>query len=314
MPLASYFSGLDAFLQSQIQLIPAGSDWLKPSTWSRNALTGRLSPLQYVTGLSQCFGFSWNEEIVLCEGGGAKQTRSVGDERREGQGVGERVGGGEGGGGDSNNSINSLHHQQQQQQQQQKQQQQQEHQSDTQNVLPPSSSSSSPVATTRIRCLRQSVTDSTLCEARNFRLVPARVTVSLGGEEIEDVLGREESVEFPEYDAGAWSGTCKLNMQFPPLPDDVQQKQKAKAAEKQGGAKEEVLTAGKEQRSIDMHAKEKEQGEKYEEEEEEEVMWHNQAPQYFAPSIGLRDDVYTAGVLRSYRRVASQRGLDCQER
>ena len=49
-----------------------------------------------------------------------------------------------------------------------------------------------------------------VCIGEHISLHPDQISVAKGSENIEDVLGRPESVEFPKYNAGALQGSCNL--------------------------------------------------------------------------------------------------------
>jgi hypothetical protein len=62
------------------------------------------------------------------------------------------------------------------------------------------------------QCYRNPTVGSMLCGAENMRIDINKIRVSHGGESIDSVKGREESDEFPKYEAGAFTVQCQRNM------------------------------------------------------------------------------------------------------
>ncbi|KAJ4875485.1 hypothetical protein Rs2_40503 [Raphanus sativus] len=54
------------------------------------------------------------------------------------------------------------------------------------------------------RCFYSETLQSSVCEGRNLRMVPDRIVMSRGGEKLEDVMGRNEEVELPEFHEAAF--------------------------------------------------------------------------------------------------------------
>ncbi|CAN8252916.1 unnamed protein product [Cochlearia groenlandica] len=54
------------------------------------------------------------------------------------------------------------------------------------------------------RCFYSETLRSSICEARNLRMVPDRIAMSRGGEKLEEVMGRKEEDELPEFNDGAF--------------------------------------------------------------------------------------------------------------
>ncbi|KAF2615560.1 hypothetical protein F2Q70_00007960 [Brassica cretica] len=52
------------------------------------------------------------------------------------------------------------------------------------------------------RCFYSETLESSICEGRNLRMVPDRIAMSKGGEKLEEVMGRNEEVELPEFREG----------------------------------------------------------------------------------------------------------------
>ncbi|KFK27136.1 hypothetical protein AALP_AA8G339600 [Arabis alpina] len=54
------------------------------------------------------------------------------------------------------------------------------------------------------RCFYSETLRSSVCEGKNLRMVPDRIVMSKGGERIEEVMGRKEEEELPEFREGAF--------------------------------------------------------------------------------------------------------------
>ncbi|XP_010482996.1 PREDICTED: beta-(1,2)-xylosyltransferase [Camelina sativa] len=54
------------------------------------------------------------------------------------------------------------------------------------------------------RCFYSETLQSSICEGRNLRMVPDRIVMSRGGERLEEVMGRREEEELPEFRDGAF--------------------------------------------------------------------------------------------------------------
>ncbi|ESQ42903.1 hypothetical protein EUTSA_v10013238mg [Eutrema salsugineum] len=54
------------------------------------------------------------------------------------------------------------------------------------------------------RCFYSETLHSSICEGRNLRMVPDRIVMSKGGEKLEEVMGRKEEEELPEFREGAF--------------------------------------------------------------------------------------------------------------
>uniref|UniRef100_A0A1J3IPL9 Beta-(1,2)-xylosyltransferase n=1 Tax=Noccaea caerulescens TaxID=107243 RepID=A0A1J3IPL9_NOCCA len=54
------------------------------------------------------------------------------------------------------------------------------------------------------RCFYSETLKSSICEGRNMRMVPDRIVMSKGGEKLDEVMGRKEEEELPEYREGAF--------------------------------------------------------------------------------------------------------------
>ncbi|CAA7021092.1 unnamed protein product [Microthlaspi erraticum] len=54
------------------------------------------------------------------------------------------------------------------------------------------------------RCFYSETLKSSICEGRNVRMVPDRIVMSKGGEKLEEVMGRKEEDELPEFREGAF--------------------------------------------------------------------------------------------------------------
>ncbi|KAJ4907665.1 hypothetical protein Rs2_11323 [Raphanus sativus] len=54
------------------------------------------------------------------------------------------------------------------------------------------------------RCHYSETLSSSICEGRNLRMVPDRIAMSKGGEKLEEVMGRGEEEELPEFREGAF--------------------------------------------------------------------------------------------------------------
>ncbi|KAM5582456.1 hypothetical protein ABKV19_002730 [Rosa sericea] len=69
------------------------------------------------------------------------------------------------------------------------------------------------------RCAFSETLRSSVCEGRRIRMVPERVKMPIGGEVLEDVIGRgeEEEEELPEFQNGAFEfrndGHCKTQLE-----------------------------------------------------------------------------------------------------
>lgn len=53
-------------------------------------------------------------------------------------------------------------------------------------------------------CFYSETLQSSICEGRNLRMVPDRIVMSRGGEKLEEVMGRKEEEELPEFRQGAF--------------------------------------------------------------------------------------------------------------
>ncbi|CAK7324557.1 unnamed protein product [Dovyalis caffra] len=54
------------------------------------------------------------------------------------------------------------------------------------------------------RCYYSETLRSSICEGGSVRMVPERIKMSSGGERIEDVIGRSEEEELPDFESGAF--------------------------------------------------------------------------------------------------------------
>ena len=54
------------------------------------------------------------------------------------------------------------------------------------------------------RCLYSETLRSSICEGGSVRMVPERIKMSRGGERIEEVIGRSEEEELPDFENGAF--------------------------------------------------------------------------------------------------------------
>ncbi|XP_050219117.1 beta-1,2-xylosyltransferase [Mercurialis annua] len=75
------------------------------------------------------------------------------------------------------------------------------------NILPPSSSpehGGSGSGSGWFRCYYSETLRSSICEGGSVRMVPEMIRMSRGGEVIEEVIGRQEDEELPEFQNGAF--------------------------------------------------------------------------------------------------------------
>ncbi|XP_034678891.1 beta-1,2-xylosyltransferase isoform X2 [Vitis riparia] len=54
------------------------------------------------------------------------------------------------------------------------------------------------------RCWHSGTLQSSVCEGGRVRMTPERIQMSIGGERLENVIGRKEEEELPEFEAGAF--------------------------------------------------------------------------------------------------------------
>jgi len=60
-----------------------------------------------------------------------------------------------------------------------------------------------------IVCWWNKKTEASVCKATNLQIDVTKIFVSNGGEQIHSVQGREEVVEFPRYEVGAFTASCQ---------------------------------------------------------------------------------------------------------
>ncbi|XP_031375661.1 beta-1,2-xylosyltransferase-like [Punica granatum] len=67
------------------------------------------------------------------------------------------------------------------------------------------------------RCFYSETLRSSVCEGGRLRMVPERIRASRGGERLEEVVGREEDEELPEFEDGAFeveAGAVDLGLRY----------------------------------------------------------------------------------------------------